>query len=297
LRRLYRSLLAFVSVLLLWSSAATAAEPPKTSCKSIGDPGSGCLLGGITLEGSDRLQVRQHRNWGTPEMLAAIVRAVDVVHAEQPGGHTLVVGDLSRKAGGRFRPHRSHQSGRDADIGYFLKQSRCPGFMRKANRDNFDVARTWTMLWDWLSRDEVEYVFVDWRLQKQLYIHARDVAQVARTNLTRIFQYPKSRAKRVGIIRHQRGHSDHMHARFRAPASVAVGAAYAALNPHLIKPTPIFRTIRRGDTLTRLARRHKVRIKDLRKWNKLRRRHVLRPRQKLIVGWRSPRGPTQVTAP
>ena len=39
------------------------------------------------------------------------------VRARFPTVHTLAIGDLSVKQGGAITQHRSHQSGRDVDIG------------------------------------------------------------------------------------------------------------------------------------------------------------------------------------
>ncbi|MDP6946188.1 MAG: hypothetical protein QF464_18715, partial [Myxococcota bacterium] len=65
-------------------------------CVSVGHPANGWLMGAVALPGSERLQVRDGRNFGTGETVEAILAAVDAVHEAHPGAHRLVTGDLSR---------------------------------------------------------------------------------------------------------------------------------------------------------------------------------------------------------
>ena len=44
------------------------------------------------------------------------------IRARFPDVHVLAIGDLSQKHGGAITEHRSHQSGRDADIGLIYKE-------------------------------------------------------------------------------------------------------------------------------------------------------------------------------
>ena len=60
----------------------------------------------------------RHANYGTEELVGAVVRAARVVDRELPGG-VAAIGDLSHRAGGGSAQHRSHQSGRDVDVFYY----------------------------------------------------------------------------------------------------------------------------------------------------------------------------------
>jgi penicillin-insensitive murein DD-endopeptidase len=60
----------------------------------------------------------RHANYGTEELVGAVVRASRAVAAEAPGG-VAAVGDLSHRSGGESVQHRSHQSGRDVDVFYY----------------------------------------------------------------------------------------------------------------------------------------------------------------------------------
>ena len=49
-----------------------------------------------------------------------------------PGTKRLPVGDLSRRRGGFFPPHVSHQNGRDADIGFYLRKGHNTKYLKYA---------------------------------------------------------------------------------------------------------------------------------------------------------------------
>jgi murein endopeptidase len=265
----------------------------KTTTVSIGKASRGYLINGARLLSSDTLQSRPKRNYGTPEMVTAIEEAVTAVHKKFPKTHKLGVGDLSRKGGGSFRPHVSHQSGRDADLGYYIKNGNDQSGLRRVSRNTIDAGRSFTLIQSWLEADAVEYVFVDYRLQKPMYLYARDVAKVPASKLDKWFQYPRGRRARTGIVRHLRGHADHMHVRYFAPRSQAAAKAYIAkFGTGVLKPLPVYRKVRRGDSLWKIARRYKVDLKKMRRWNRMRRRSLLKPGQKLIVGWKRPKLPS-----
>ncbi len=258
---------------------------------SIGRPDRGWLIKGKPLQGSAKLKVRKGRNYGTPELIEAINQAVDAVHAAFPKTPKLVTGDLSRAAGGKLRRHLSHQSGRDADIGYYFKGRELDHF-RKATRRSLDVPRTWAFMEALLATGRVEYMFVDHRLQKPLYTYAKDTKKLPAERLLQLFQYPRRRGNRVGIIRHSRGHADHLHLRVFAPRSVAAARVYIEKHGvEVLAPLPVYYRIRRGDSLARIARKHRCRIKDLTRWNRMSRRKTLRIGKKLVVGWRRPKLP------
>lgn len=268
---------------------ADALEPASTV--TIGTPSQGWLIAGVRLERTDRVWARERSNWGTVEMVDAIRDAVDAVHEQFPGSPPLAVGDLSRDGGGPFKPHRSHQSGRDADIGYYHKSGARDG-LALVSPATLDAARTWTFLAALIEGGNTEMVFIDYRLQKPLYEYARKHGGVPEEKLARIFQFPRGKRARA-LITHLKGHADHMHVRFRAPRSQL--AAKAWLEKHgtaALKPVPEYYKVRPGDTLGRIARKFRVALKDLTRWNGFGKKKLLHPEDKLIVGWRRPRLPS-----
>ncbi|MBX3271320.1 MAG: penicillin-insensitive murein endopeptidase [Sandaracinaceae bacterium] len=153
------------------------------------------------------------RAYGTDETIRWLLEAVDAVRSEVPETPRLEVGDLSRREGGALMGHRSHTSGRDADVAYYRTRcaDACP--MRTVTASELDVARQWRLFRHWLERDRVEAIFVDHELQEALYRHA--VAEgVDRRLLDRWFQYPREADNRYGIIRHHPRHQNHFHVRF-----------------------------------------------------------------------------------
>lgn len=258
---------------------------------SIGKPQAGWLVRAARLPTTRRIRSRKHTNFGTEECVEAITAAIDAVHAKFPKTPRLFVGDLSGKGGGRLKRHLSHQAGRDADIGYYFKQNQPDRFVR-ARSSTLDAARTWVLLESMLEDDKVEIAFIDYGLQKPLYQYAKDVAKVPVDELDRIFQYPNGRGDREATVRHLRGHADHMHIRFRSPRAIAAAVAY--IKQHgtaALKPLPRYYKVRRGDSLWRIAHRHRIKVKQLTRWNGIAKRKTLRPGMKLVVGWMRPKLP------
>lgn len=168
------------------------------------------------------------RAFGTENTVRLFRAAALEVRETFPNTPVVVVGDLSYRGGGRMRPHRSHRDGRDIDVSYYLERDRPPiaGLLpgtegarhrrhfARARASTLDVPRTWALLHHMLQTDEVEYIFVSYRLQRVLYRHAARQG-LSKRELRRIFQWPRHYRNRVGIIRFERGHEDHFHIRFK----------------------------------------------------------------------------------
>lgn len=166
---------------------AGESEPPTYESRSVGVPDRGQLLDGVELQDGPYLFVRETRRgratWGTGELVGLIQRAAAQVAAAHPGPK-LVVGDLSRRRGGRLSPHRSHRNGRDADIGFYLLNEagepvEPPRFVHvgrrgcgRIGRDRycFDVERNWTLLTALVSDPiaRIQYVLVAPYIRRRL---------------------------------------------------------------------------------------------------------------------------------
>jgi len=179
------------------------------------DEDTGVLKSGMQLPpGSHYVVKTAGHAWGTSKTIRVIQSAIASYQRRKPGGPKIHVGDISRRGGGRFPPHLSHQHGRDVDIGYVLTGALAHETrFRSANSSNFDVARSWTLLKAFLDTNEVRYIFVDYRLQKALYEYARDHG-VSEETLDELMQYPRGSGRSHGIIRHWKGHVNHFHVRF-----------------------------------------------------------------------------------
>ena len=258
---------------------------------ALGKPFGGYLYNPVQLKNSERVAVRKHKNYATAETVTAIETAVNAVHEVFPNTPRLPIGNLSRKAGGKFRPHKSHQNGRDADIAYFLKaQHHHPKYLKLANAETIDAGRTWIFLESMIRRGELQLAFIDYRLQGAMYKYATQKRGWTKAQMNRIMSYPNGRGKKTTLIRHLRGHADHMHLRFYAPDSIAaVDELISRYGTKILKPVPLYTRVRSGDSLWKIAKRHRSTVKQLQKWNGGKKKtRILRPGQRLIIGFRRP---------
>ena len=111
-----------------------AAEKPFLEIKwrestAVGLPNSGRLVDGVRLpiEGPDWVTwdpVRDHvpnrrgRLWATDDLVRVVVDVLREYRVAHPNAPRVLVGDLSRKAGGPLDQHVSHENGLDVDIYY-----------------------------------------------------------------------------------------------------------------------------------------------------------------------------------
>jgi len=189
-------------------------DPSALGAMSVGAPNAGALFNGIQLEESPlwKLADPEHA-WGTRESIDFVVHAIKRVNEYFPGSPILYVGDFSARSGGKLRPHQSHQSGRDVDLGYYYSTG--PAWYKRATAKTLDRARTWTLLEVLLKETRVEYVFMDRSIQPLLKEYALAQGEDPEW-LSRVFENPQNRDS---IVRHRWGHATHMHVRFENPTA------------------------------------------------------------------------------
>ncbi|MGE0455033.1 MAG: penicillin-insensitive murein endopeptidase [Vicinamibacteria bacterium] len=246
--------------------APLAASPVSLS---IGTPDAGLLVNPVAMTEGPLWTLRDAREtWGTAETIAYLRQAIEGVHRQFPATPRLVIGDISRADGGRLNRHASHQSGRDADVGYFYKAGAQTDF-RAADARSLDVARTWALVRGLVTGTDVERIFIDRSLQRLLFAHALEQGE-DRDWLDDIFG--RRTAGKGAIIQHERRHRDHMHVRFYNPLAQDCGRlAYRELVASgLVPPPNVWHRVRRGETLSGLARRYGVSASAIRSANGLR---------------------------
>jgi LysM repeat protein len=190
---------------------------PEVASESVGRANDGRLVNGEALPLHRAYAIRNpDRAWGTNETISLILEGFDAMYEADDDLPRVAVHDLSLREGGEIGDHRSHESGRDADIGYYHAGCRRDCEYRAIGPDELDVERQWALFRHWIERDEVEYIFVDYALQERLYGWLEENG-ARRTDLQRWFQYPRGRDSAVGLIRHERNHADHFHVRFACP--------------------------------------------------------------------------------
>lgn len=202
---------------------AISANMEPAQSVSVGYPNRGLLRYGVRVNDDKRLLVKEgstRTRHGTAELVRIIEHGAHEVAFRYPGAR-LTVGDLSRKTGGRFYPHKSHQSGRDVDLGfYMLSRSKEPiqvhRFLSMNGKNvafgqgemyRFDSVRNWALIEALLSHPtiDVQHVFVVNSVKRSLLREAVRQSAAPETIL---------KAKRViSQPRHGAPHRTHFHVR------------------------------------------------------------------------------------
>ena len=206
------------------------APPPPPPAVSVGSPTDGHLENGSPLEPSASLRIvpiyaPRDVRYGLADLVSTIQRAGATVQKRFPGA-VLTVGDLSRRHGGEVDRHVSHESGRDADIGFYVvdekgKQVLADQFVAfdgagraKGNPHlRFDDARNWTLIAGLLGGPaHVQYLFIASSLRARLLAEAARVKAPAalRTRAAELMVEPR------GVL----PHDDHVHIRIHCPAGM-----------------------------------------------------------------------------
>lgn len=178
-------------------------------------------VAGERLPSGDGYRIRRpHRAFGEPHVIEHLRGTIATVRALYPGVHTLAIGDLSARGGGKIADHLSHRSGLDVDLGFFFHEvpEGYPDRFVAAN-DQLDLEATWALLTGFARTshlpDGVSMIFLDEGIQERLHRWARKRG-VPDEQLAQILQYPRPRDSHAGLVRHWPNHADHMHVRFRS---------------------------------------------------------------------------------
>ena len=206
----------------LEGTVEAAPSAPPALGQSIGTPRRGWLQDATRMPEGDGYHLRHPaRAFATASTVQHLQSAIDRVRRKFRV-HRLAVGDLSEEVGGLLSGHFSHQSGRDVDLGFYYRKRPFgyPHRFVRATRDNLHYKATWALIEALAdTADEpggVQYIVLDYRVQKLLYMHARR-SGVDDETLDRIFQYPHGPGSDVGLLRHFPGHDNHFHVRFKCP--------------------------------------------------------------------------------
>jgi penicillin-insensitive murein endopeptidase len=246
---------------------------------SVGAASAGVLVNGVQMPQGEHWSVRDPGHaWGTQETVDALVHCIERVNQRYPGAPPLHIGHLSAKSGGHLSPHKSHQSGRDADIGYYYKSGIHP-FIH-ATEANLDLPRTWALIKAAIKETTVEMILVDRSVQRLLADYAAQNGEDA-SFLDEVFQIRGKNAR--AVIRHIKGHDNHIHFRFHNPVAEAMGRRVARF---VVVPKAPARGVRvaasqaetagyaqirarSGDTLVILARRYGTSVEEIQRANGL----------------------------
>ncbi len=173
---------------------------------SIGPPNNGRLTRGVPLPESKAWALPEDRGraFATAETIAAVTAGLHVYARQYPGAEPIQIGDLSARRGGKIYGHQSHQSGLDVDI----------RLIKSTTDDGFDAARNWFLVKTLIvgasgadeaaavERSNVRAIFLN--RTEQTWLRAAAEADVGAVLAEQYF----------ALIRHEPGHTIHMHVRF-----------------------------------------------------------------------------------
>jgi penicillin-insensitive murein endopeptidase len=212
------------------TQVASATRVTKGSHKgpqSIGAPNAGHLEGALLLRGSHTLKQKEgSHSWGLPELVHALQRA-SIKVAKHHKNSVMLVGDLSGRTGGFLERHGSHQTGRDADVGLYVMNSKgkpvnvrhfvafdSAGKGRELPWAIFDEARNWDLVEALLTDDKasVRYLFISNPLRAKL------LAQAAKKHASK--ELIARAAAAMMSPPEADVHDDHIHVRIACPESM-----------------------------------------------------------------------------
>jgi penicillin-insensitive murein endopeptidase len=164
---------------------------------AVGAPAHGVLSAGAELPMSGpgfRWYNPMGHHYGLPRLIKAVELAAAEVAREEPGGAPLMVGDLSKRTGGQINGHRSHRTGRDVDLLFYVETPagepvKNPGFVKFGSDGlafvppdrggpgyvRLDVEREWALIRTLLLLPEanVQWLFISAPLEAIITEYAR----------------------------------------------------------------------------------------------------------------------------
>ena len=109
-------------------AAPAKPRPASRVARSVGAPNQGRLEGGVELKSSPSMRYlsayeNTSAHFALPQLVALLDRASKHVQKRFPGS-VMGIGHLSNKNGGFLERHGSHETGRDADVGFYVTNSK-----------------------------------------------------------------------------------------------------------------------------------------------------------------------------
>ena len=230
---------AFAAIAVLSATApdlraAPGKELPKKFRRSpyslmsltVGAPNSGYQVRGKKIRRRPYLRVKRGSKanvYGHPALVLMLYRSAKEIARSAPGS-VMLVGDVSKKGGGPLPGHRSHQSGRDADIGFYALNKKGKrvvldrfvsfagdGKARDGSGHVFDDGRNWLLVQSWVRdrRAGLSHIFVSAPLRARLLKYGAKHRRYKKyvTQVAALLKQPERSSD----------HSDHFHVRISCP--------------------------------------------------------------------------------
>ncbi len=196
---------------------------PQRSTESVGRPHAGSLKNGIHLDpDGDGLgrgyAVSKHRPdlWGTPELVTLIKSCGRTYRRYFSRKYRPIpIGDLSSRRGGPLKSHKSHQSGRDVDVGFMRKKPLSKGYFTNTSPRQMNMYAQWVVLKCFLDDPQTQMVFIERSRVRALKKYIKRIYKKRRSRLKKYLSYfPGGKRK---AIYPDKVHKSHMHVRIRCP--------------------------------------------------------------------------------
>jgi penicillin-insensitive murein DD-endopeptidase len=206
-----------------------AQRPYDRMSLTVGHPNDGFQIRAKRLMSTRELLVRKssrEKAYGYPSLVLMLHRSARDV-SKAMAGSVMLVGDLSVPGGGPLSGHHSHQSGRDADVGFYVTNLRdrpipskeFVAFDGEGNAKDgagvrFDDYRNWLLVESWVKdrRAGLAHVFVSDPLRARLLRYARQHPRYA--------PYADRAAALLEQPENGEPHDDHFHVRISCPADL-----------------------------------------------------------------------------
>jgi len=195
---------------------------------SVGSPTQGRLIGGAHLDDAPYLRIvpvyqAGDVRWGLGSLVIMLDEAARNVHRQYPDA-VMSVGHLSKQGGGDLDRHASHESGRDADIGFYMRSQtgrplysdhfvpfKGDGTAPSWPGAFFDDAKNWALVSALLvdAHARITYIFVATPIRARLLAYAERIGAPAsvRTRASELMAQPRGSLP----------HDDHFHVRIGCP--------------------------------------------------------------------------------
>ncbi len=194
---------------------------------SVGHPNDGYQVRAKRLRQGTYIRIKSGSNsysYGHPALVLMLERSARQIARAGKPRMKMLVGDLSRKQGGPLSGHHSHQSGRDADVGFYVKDAKGRskllskfvafdgnGKAKDGSGYVFDDFRNWLLVQSWLKDDRagISHVFVSRALRARLLRYAQSGKPYRK--------YVSAAAQLLKQPERASAHDDHFHVRISCP--------------------------------------------------------------------------------
>ncbi len=237
---------------------------PSLGSISVGYAEGGRLINGVQMTPGDAWSVvAPDHAWGTWETIVYLSVVANEVREQYPYVAPLRVNHISKKEGGYLRPHHSHQSGRDADLGFYYRAGMNPLQVKGPRELALDLPANWALCRALATQTDPQVILVDRRVQRVLYDYALSIGE-DKAWLDSLFN-----AGRASLFQHVRRHRDHFHVRFFSPRSQELGWRIQPLLAKRKDENFVIHRVKKGDTLGHLALKYGSGVKLIQKANGL----------------------------